>query len=124
MVGSSGGEFGVRAYIAAYDADTGKQVWRTYTIPSPDEPGGDTWKSDAWKTGGGSVWITGNYDPKRNLAYWGVGNAAPWPGDLHPGDDLYTSSTIALNPDTGKIEATTSTTGTTHGTGTKSGRPC
>ncbi len=104
MVGSSGGEFGVRAFIAAYDADTGKQVWRIYTVPGPDEPGGDTWKSDAWKTGGGSVWITGDYDPKRNLAYWGVGNAAPWPGDLHPGDDLYTSSTIALNPDTGKIE--------------------
>ena len=105
MVGSSGGEFGVRAYIAAYDADTGKQVWRTYTVPGPDEPGGDTWKSDAWKTGGGSVWITGSYDPRRNLAYWGVGNAAPWPGDLHPGDDLYTSSTIALDPDTGKIKA-------------------
>jgi len=104
MVGSSGGEFGVRAYIAAYDADSGKQAWRTYTVPSPEEPGGDTWKSDAWKTGGGSVWITGNYDPKRNLAYWGVGNAAPWPGDLHPGDDLYTSSTIALNPDTGEIK--------------------
>ncbi len=104
MVGSSGGEFGVRAYIAAYDADSGKQVWRTYTVPSPEEPGGDSWKSDAWKTGGGSVWITGNYDPKRNLAYWGVGNAAPWPGDLHPGDDLYTSSTIGLNPDTGEIK--------------------
>ena len=104
MVGSSGGEFGVRAFIAAYDADTGKQVWRMHTVPSPDEPGGDTWKTDAWKTGGGSVWITGDYDPKRNIAYWGVGNAAPWPGDLHPGDDLYTSSTLALNPDTGKIE--------------------
>ena len=105
MVGTSGGEFGVRAYIAAYDADTGKALWRTYTVPSPSEPGGDTWNTDAWKTGGGSVWITGNYDPKRNLAYWGVGNAAPWPGDLHPGDNLYTSSTIALDPDTGKIVA-------------------
>ena len=104
MVGSSGGEFGVRAFIAAYDADSGKQVWRFNTVPSPDEPGGDTWKSDAWKTGGGSVWITGSYDPKRNLAYWGVGNAAPWPGDLHPGDDLYTSSTVALDPDTGKLQ--------------------
>jgi len=105
MVGSSGGEFGVRAYIAAYDADSGKQVWRTYTVPGPDEPGGNTWKNEAWKTGGGSVWITGSYDPRRNLAYWGVGNAAPWPGDLHPGDDLYTSSTIALDPDTGQIKA-------------------
>ena len=104
MVGTSGGEFGVRAFIAAFDADTGKQLWKFYTVPSPSEPGGNTWDTDAWKTGGGSVWITGNYDPKRNLAYWGVGNAAPWPGDLHPGDNLYTSSTIALDPDTGQIK--------------------
>ena len=103
MVGSSGGEFGVRAFIAGYDADTGKQLWKTYTIPGPGEPGHDSWHSDAWKTGGGSVWITGTYDPKRHVAYWGVGNAAPWPGDLHPGDNLYTSSTIAVNPDDGKI---------------------
>ncbi len=105
MVGTSGGEFGVRAFIAAYDADSGKQLWKLYTVPSPNEPGGNTWDTDAWKTGGGSVWITGNYDPKRNLAYWGVGNAAPWPGDLHPGDNLYTSSTLALDPDTGQIKA-------------------
>lgn len=105
MVGTSGGEFGVRAFIKAFDAETGKELWKTYTIPGPGEPGHETWNGDAWKTGGGPVWITGNYDPKRNLAYWGVGNAAPWPGDLHPGDNLYTSSTIALNPDTGKIEA-------------------
>jgi len=103
MVGLSGGEFGVRSLIAAYDANTGKQVWQFHTIPGPDDPGGDTWAGDAWKTGGGSVWITGDYDPKRNIVYWGVGNAAPWPGDLHPGDDLYTSSTVALNPDTGKL---------------------
>ena len=105
MVGTSGGEFGVRAFIAAFDADSGKQLWKTYSVPSPDEPGGNTWDTDAWKTGGGSVWITGNYDPKRNLAYWGVGNAAPWPGDLHPGDNLYTSSTVALDPGTGQIKA-------------------
>ncbi len=104
MIGTSGGEFGVRAFIAGYDADTGKQLWKTYTVPSPNEPGGDTWHTDAWKTGGGSVWITGNYDPKRHLAYWGVGNAAPWPGDLHPGDNLYTSSVVALDPDTGQIK--------------------
>jgi alcohol dehydrogenase (cytochrome c) len=104
MVGTSGGEFGVRAFIAAYDAETGNRLWKTYTVPSPTEPGGNTWDNDAWKTGGGSVWITGNYDPKRNLAYWGVGNAAPWPGDLHPGDNLYTSSTVALDPGTGQIK--------------------
>ncbi len=103
MVGGSGGEFGVRGYVAAFDADTGKELWRTYTIPAPGEPGSDTWQGDAWKTGGGPVWITGTYDPKRNIAYWGTGNAAPWPGDQHPGDNLYTSSVIALNPDTGKM---------------------
>jgi alcohol dehydrogenase (cytochrome c) len=103
MIGGSGGEYGVRGYVAAFDADTGKELWRTYTIPAPGEPGSNTWQGDAWKTGGGSVWITGTYDPKRNIAYWGVGNAAPWPGDQHPGDNLYTSSVIALNPDTGKI---------------------
>src|SRR3984957_4935236 len=103
MVGGSGGEFGVRGYVAAFDANDGKELWRTYTIPAPGEPGSNTWSGDAWKTGGGSVWITGTYDAKRNIAYWGVGNAAPWPGELPPGDNLYTSSTIALNPDTGKI---------------------
>ena len=103
MVGGSGGEYGVRGYVAAYDADGGKEIWRTYTVPAPGEPGSNTWSGDAWKTGGGSVWITGTYDPKRNIAYWGVGNAAPWPGDQHPGDNLYTSSVIGLNPDNGKI---------------------
>jgi alcohol dehydrogenase (cytochrome c) len=105
MVGTSGGEFGVRGFIKAFDAETGKLLWTTYTIPGPGEPGHSSWKSDAWKTGGGPVWITGSYDPKRNLAYWGVGNAADWPGDLHPGADLYTSSVIALNPADGKIVA-------------------
>jgi alcohol dehydrogenase (cytochrome c) len=104
MVGTSGGEFGVRGFIKAFDATTGKPLWTTYTIPGPDQPNHDTWHNSAWKTGGGPVWITGDYDPTRHLAYWGTGNAADWPGDLHPGDDLYTSSTIALNPDTGKIE--------------------
>jgi alcohol dehydrogenase (cytochrome c) len=104
LVGSSGGELGVRGYVVAFDAQDGKELWRTYTIPGPGEPGHDTWKGDDWKTGGGSVWMTGNYDPATNLAYWGVGNAAPWPGDAHPGDNLYTSSVIAIDPDTGKIK--------------------
>lgn len=106
MVGGSGGEFGVRGYVAAFDANDGHELWRTFTIPAPGEPGSNTWpQNDAWKTGGGSVWMTGNYDPKRKLAYWGVGNASPWPGDARPGDNLYTSSVIALDPETGKMAA-------------------
>ncbi len=105
IVGGSGGEFGVRGYIVAYDANDGKELWRTFTIPGPGEPGHDTWQGDDWKTGGGSAWMTGTYDPALKTVYWGVGNAAPWPGGLHPGDNLYTSSVLALDPDTGKITA-------------------
>ena len=77
MVGVSGGEYGIRGYIAAYDAETGDEAWRTYTVPAPGEPGSDTWpEDDAWKTGGGSVWLTGNYDPETGISYWGIGNAA------------------------------------------------
>jgi alcohol dehydrogenase (cytochrome c) len=104
IVGTSGGEMGVRGYIVAYDAKTGDQVWRTYTIPGPGEPGHETWKDDAWKSGGATAWMTGNYDPATHTAYWGTGNPAPWPGDLHPGDNLYTTSVIGLDPDTGKIK--------------------
>ena len=77
-----------------------------------------------WKTGGGSAWMTGNYDPALNLVYWGVGNAAPWPGDLHPGDNLYTTSVLALDPDTGKIKAYHQYHPNDSGTGTKSRRLC
>jgi alcohol dehydrogenase (cytochrome c) len=104
IVGMSGGELGIRGYIAAFDARTGQEVWRTYTVPGPGEKGHDTWSGDAWKTGGGSVWLTGHYDPALNLTYWGTGNAAPWPGDMHPGDNLYTSSVIALDVDSGAIK--------------------
>ncbi|MDT7838646.1 PQQ-dependent dehydrogenase, methanol/ethanol family [Aquabacterium sp. OR-4] len=104
MVGSSGGEFGVRGFVAAYDAETGAQAWRTYTVPAPGEPGGDTWPDNgSYKTGGGSIWITGTYDPARNVAYWGTGNPAPWTPDTRQGDNLYTSSSVALDVDTGKI---------------------
>jgi alcohol dehydrogenase (cytochrome c) len=103
VLGGSGGEFGIRGYVAAFDAKDGKELWRTYTVPGPGEPGHETWQGDDWKTGGGSAWMTGTYDPQLNLIYWGVGNAAPWPGDAHPGDNLYTSSVIGLEPDTGKI---------------------
>lgn len=104
IVGGSGGEYGVRGYVVAYDANTGKELWRTFTIPAPGEPGSDTWKGDDWKSGGGSAWMTGNYDIETNTIYWGVGNAAPWPGDTHPGDNLYTTSVLALDPESGKIK--------------------
>jgi alcohol dehydrogenase (cytochrome c) len=105
MVGASGGEFGIRGFVAAYDPDTGKEAWRTYTVPAPGEPGSETWpKGDQWKTGGGSVWVTGNYDPESNLAFWGTGNGGPWIGDQRPGDNLYITSTIALDVATGAIK--------------------
>jgi alcohol dehydrogenase (cytochrome c) len=105
MVGSGGGEFGIRGFIAAYDAKTGKQVWKTHTIPGPGEKGHETWKNDAWKTGGGSIWVTPSYDPELNLTYWGVGNAGPdWNPDQRPGDNLYTDSVIAADADTGEIK--------------------
>ena len=106
MVGASGGEFGIRGFVAAFDPDTGKEQWRTYTVPAPGDPGSETWPKggDQWKTGGGSVWVTGNYDPDTNLAYWGVGNGGPWMGDRRPGDNLYVSSTIAIDVATGAIK--------------------
>jgi alcohol dehydrogenase (cytochrome c) len=105
LVGVSGGEFGVRGFVAAYDAESGKPVWKSYTIPEPGQPGADTWqKADTWKRGGGSAWMTGTYDPASDTVFWGTGNASPWFGDQRPGDNLYTSSTIALDPETGKLK--------------------
>jgi alcohol dehydrogenase (cytochrome c) len=105
MVGVSGGELGVRGFVAAFDAETGKPLWKTYTVPAPGEPGSETWpKGDQWKTGGGSVWITANYDPDTDLSFWGTGNAGPWMGDQRPGDNFYTSSVLALDTATGKIK--------------------
>jgi alcohol dehydrogenase (cytochrome c) len=105
IVGTAGGEYGIRGFIAAYDAKTGKQAWRFNTIPGPGEPGNETWKNDAWKTGGGSVWVTGSYDPQLNLTYWGIGNPGPdWNGEPRPGDNLYSDSVVALDPDTGKLK--------------------
>jgi alcohol dehydrogenase (cytochrome c) len=106
ILGASGGELGVRGFVAAIDAETGKELWKTYTVPAPGEPGSDTWPAggDHYKRGGGSVWITGTYDPETNLTYWGTGNAAPWFGDQRPGDNLFTSSVIALDVNTGAIK--------------------
>ncbi len=105
MVGASGGEFGVRGFVAAFDPDSGKELWRTYTVPAPGEKGSETWpKGDQWKTGGAPVWVTGNYDPETNIAYWGTGNGGPWMGDQRPGDNLYVASTIAIDVATGQIK--------------------
>lgn len=104
IVGVSGAEAGVRAFVDAYDADTGERVWRTYTVPAPGEPGSESWGADSWQTGGGSTWLTGSYDPDLDLLYWMTGNPAPdWNGDLRPGDNLFTCSILALDPATGKM---------------------
>jgi alcohol dehydrogenase (cytochrome c) len=105
MIGASGGEFGVRGFIAAYNLETGKELWKTYGVPAPGEPGSDTWpKGEQWKTGGAPFWVTGNYDPATNLAFWGTGNGGPWMGDQRPGDNLYTASTLAIDLATGRIK--------------------
>ena len=106
MVGASGGELGIRGFVAAYDAETGKEAWRSFMVPAPGEPGSETWPAggEHYKRGGGSVWVTGTYDPETNIAYWGTGNAAPWFGDQRPGDNLYTSSVVALDVKTGAIK--------------------
>ena len=104
MVGVSGGELGIRGFVAAFDAETGEELWKTYTIPAPGEPGSESWPEDTWKTGGVPVWITGSYDPDLNLTYWGTGNGGPWMGDTRPGDNLYSTSVIALDPKTGALK--------------------
>jgi len=105
IVGTAGGEFGIRGFLAAYNVHTGKEVWRFNTIPGPGEPGNETWGGDSWKHGGGSIWNTGSYDPDTNTTIWGVGNAGPdYNGDVRPGDNLYTSSLVALDADTGKLK--------------------
>lgn len=105
LVGVAGAEYGVRGLIDAYDANTGKRVWRFWTVPGPGEPGNETWGGDSWKYGGGSTWITGTYDPELNLTFWGTGNPGPdWNGDVRPGDNLYTCAVVALDLDTGKLK--------------------
>ncbi len=105
VVGVSGGEAGIRGFVDAYDAKSGQRAWRFYTIPGPGEPGHETWSGDAWKTGGGSTWVTGAYDPEGNVVYWGVGNPGPdWNGDPRPGDNLYTCSLLALDGATGALK--------------------
>jgi alcohol dehydrogenase (cytochrome c) len=106
IVGASGGDRGVRDWIAGLDAATGKVLWRKYTIPAPGEPGSETWKgnTNAWQTGGAAMWVTGTYDPDTNQTIWGTGNPVPmFDPTYRPGDNLYTNSAISWNPDTGNM---------------------
>jgi alcohol dehydrogenase (cytochrome c) len=106
IVGASGGDNGVRDWIASLDPKTGNLQWKTFTVPAPGEPGSETWKdkSNAWQTGGGAFYVTGSYDPATNLTYWGSGNPAPRYDSAHrPGDNLFTNSTIAFDAATGKM---------------------
>lgn len=104
IVGISGGEMGIRGFIDAYDASDGHRLWRFYTVPGPGEPGHESWAGDSWKTGSGATWLTGSYDAGLNLLYWAVGNPGPdFDPEKRKGDNLYTSSVLALNPDTGRL---------------------
>ncbi len=101
--GVSGGEYGIRGYTIALDAETGAEAWKTYTIPGPGEPGHDTWQGETWKVGGGSVWMQPNYDSDLGVLYVGTGNGGPWMPDTRPGDNLYTTSVMALDIKDGAI---------------------
>jgi alcohol dehydrogenase (cytochrome c) len=104
LIGVGGGEFGIRGYIDAYDVNTGERRWRFYTTPAEGEPGNETWEGDSWKTGGAPTWVTGTYDPETDQVFWGTGN--PWPdinNNARVGDNLYSNSVVALNPDNGQL---------------------
>ncbi|MDR3451425.1 MAG: PQQ-dependent dehydrogenase, methanol/ethanol family [Rhodoferax sp.] len=111
ITGYGGGEYGARGALVALDQATGKEVWRTYTTPLPGEKNSETWKGDSGKLGGGDAWFIGSYDPKLNLVYYGTSNPSPWAAivrgndssDIGPYTNLYSSSVIALNPETGNI---------------------
>ena len=105
IVGVSGSEFPTRGFIDAYNARTGNREWRFYTVPAPGEPGSDTWPSaEAMAKGGGGVWVAGSYDPDLNLVFYGTGNPNPaYYGQDRLGDNLYTSSLVALDADSGKL---------------------
>ncbi len=112
ITGFGGGEYGARGSLQAYDANTGKELWRTYTVPGPGEPGNDSWKGDTWKHGGAAAWLVGSYDPETNLVMFGTSNPSPWnasirstgTGDYGKLTNLYSASTVALDADTGEIK--------------------
>ena len=104
IIGVAGGEYGIRGFIDAYEAQTGKRAWRFFTIPGPGEPGNDTWAGDSWKIGGAGVWVTGAYDPEQNLVFYGTGNPGPdYHSESRLGDNLYSDSLVALDADTGEL---------------------
>jgi len=104
VTGVAGGDYGARGFLAAYDVMTGQQQWKFDTIPGPGEAGHETWRDEAWKTGGGATWVTGSYDPSLDLLYWGVGNPTPaFTGEGRPGDNLFTDSVVALHASSGKL---------------------
>ncbi len=103
--GIAGGEYGARGFIDAYDIATGERRWRRWTVPAAGEPGVETWAGDSWKTGGAPTWVTGTYDPQSGLLYWPTGNPSPdWNGDARKGDNLYSNSTLALDPASGEMK--------------------
>ena len=112
LTGFGGGEYGVRGYISAYDVGTGKQLWRTYMTPGEGEPGSETWKGDTWRHGGGAGWLVGSYDAATNTVFWGTSNPGPWNNAMRGPDssdygqftNLYTSSTVAMDADSGEIK--------------------
>jgi len=101
IVGVAGGEYGIRGFIDAYDAQSGKRAWRFYTVPGSGEPGNNTWSGDSWKQGGAGVWVTGAHDPELNLVYYGTGNPGPdYHSESREGDNLYSASIVELDADT------------------------
>src|SRR5689334_24044144 len=107
VIGASGGDNGVRAWLAGLDPKTGEQQWKTFVVPAPGEPGSETWKdkASAWRTGGGALYVTGSYDPANNLTYWGTGNPSPrYDSSNRPGDNLFTNSSVAFDAATGKMQ--------------------
>ncbi|MBD5654461.1 MAG: PQQ-binding-like beta-propeller repeat protein, partial [Candidatus Eremiobacteraeota bacterium] len=104
VVGESGGEYGIRGFIVALDPNSGAEVWRRYTIPAPNEPGGNTYPRGMYEHGGGGAWLTGTYDPESHTLFWGVGNPAPWFAEERPGRNLYSDSVLALDVASGRIK--------------------
>lgn len=105
IVGIAGAEYGVRGFLDAYDAKTGKRAWRFWTTPAPGAAGNETWSGDSWRYGGATTWLTGSYDPELNLLYWGTGNPSPnYNGESRKGDNLYSDSVIALDADSGRLK--------------------